>query len=237
MPRNRNPSLPPPRGGGSEDRIHIKKSNNPIESLGIPLKSARHSPPWEGLGEVYEDISIKLWFVLYQVRTVQYGRQECDDIGWTSGGAERVGLDGAFVKVKLANGEKKQIMHDIPEHTEGVKFIFSLLTDPEIGVIKSLSEIDAVGHRMVHGGEKFNKSVILTDEVLKEFEKCSDLAPLHNPANLKGVNAVKELMPGLPQVGVFDTAFHQTMPPKAYTVMCQPVPASSLVFLLKAPRW
>ena len=134
----------------------------------------------------------------------------------TSGGAERVGLDGAFVKVKLANGEKKQIMHDIPEHTEGVKFIFSLLTDPEIGVIKSLDEIDAVGHRMVHGGEKFNKSVILTDEVLKAFEACSDLAPLHNPANLKGVNAVKELMPGLPQVGVFDTAFHQTMPPKAY---------------------
>ena len=107
-------------------------------------------------------------------------------------------------------------MHDIPEHTEGVKFIFSLLTDPEIGVIKDLSEIDAVGHRMVHGGEKFNKSVILTDEVLKAFEECSDLAPLHNPANLKGVNAVKELMPGLPQVGVFDTAFHQTMPPKAY---------------------
>lgn len=134
----------------------------------------------------------------------------------TSGGAERVGLDGAFVKVKLANGEKKQIMHDIPEHTEGVKFIFSLLTDPEIGVIKDLKEIDAVGHRMVHGGEKFNKSVLLTDEVLKVFEECSDLAPLHNPANLKGVNAVSELMPGLPQVGVFDTAFHQTMPDYAY---------------------
>ena len=134
----------------------------------------------------------------------------------TSGGAERVGLDGAFVKVKLANGEKKQIMHDIPEHTEGVKFIFSLLTDPEIGVIKDLSEIDAVGHRMVHGGEKFNKSVLLNDEVLKVFEECSDLAPLHNPANLKGVNAVTELMPGLPQVGVFDTAFHQTMPDYAY---------------------
>ena len=134
----------------------------------------------------------------------------------TSGGAERVGLDGAFVKVKLANGEKKQIMHDIPEHTEGVKFIFSLLTDPEIGVIKALNEIDAVGHRMVHGGEKFNKSVLLTDEVLKVFEECSDLAPLHNPANLKGVNAVSELMPGLPQVGVFDTAFHQTMPDYAY---------------------
>ena len=134
----------------------------------------------------------------------------------TSGGAERVGLDNAFVKVKLANGEKKQIMHDIPEHTEGVKFIFSLLTDPEIGVIKDLSEIDAVGHRMVHGGEKFNQSVVLTDEVLAAFEACNDLAPLHNPANLKGVNAVKELMPGLPQVGVFDTAFHQTMPAKAY---------------------
>ncbi len=111
---------------------------------------------------------------------------------------------------------KKQIMHDIPEHTEGVKFIFSLLTDPEIGVIKDLKEIDAVGHRMVHGGEKFNKSVVLDDEVLKVFEECSDLAPLHNPANLKGVKAVSELMPGLPQVGVFDTAFHQTMPKKAY---------------------
>ena len=134
----------------------------------------------------------------------------------TSGGAERVGLDGAFVKVKLANGERKKVMHDIPEHTEGVKFIFSLLTDPEIGVIKDLKEIDAVGHRMVHGGEKFNKSVLLTEEVLKVFEECTDLAPLHNPANLKGVRAVQELMPGLPQVGVFDTAFHQTMPKEAY---------------------
>ena len=149
--------------------------------------------------------------------SIKYALYNMDDKSvMTSGGAERVGLDGAFVKVKLANGEKRQIMHDIPEHTEGVKFIFSLLTDPEIGVIKDLSEIDAVGHRMVHGGEKFNKSVILNDEVLKAFEECSDLAPLHNPANLKGVNAVKELMPGLPQVGVFDTAFHQTMPPKAY---------------------
>lgn len=149
--------------------------------------------------------------------SIKYALYNMDDRSvMTSGGAERVGLDGAFVKVKLANGEKKQIMHDIPEHTEGVKFIFSLLTDPEIGVIKDLKEIDAVGHRMVHGGEKFNKSVVLTDEVLKVFEECSDLAPLHNPANLKGVHAVSELMPGLPQVGVFDTAFHQTMPAKAY---------------------
>ena len=149
--------------------------------------------------------------------SIKYALYNMDDKSvMTSGGAERVGLDGAFVKVKLANGEKKQIMHDIPEHTEGVKFIFSLLTDPEIGVIKDLSEIDAVGHRMVHGGEKFNKSVVLDDEVLKVFEDCIELAPLHNPANLKGVRAVSELMPGLPQVGVFDTAFHQTMPKKAY---------------------
>lgn len=134
----------------------------------------------------------------------------------TSGGAERVGLPDAFVKVKMPDGEKKKIMHDIPEHTEGVKFIFSLLTDSEIGVIKSLKEIDAVGHRMVHGGEKFQQSVRIDEEVLKAFEAVSDLAPLHNPANMKGIKAVSELMPGLPQVGVFDTAFHQTMPDYAY---------------------
>ena len=149
--------------------------------------------------------------------SIKYALYNMDDKSvMTSGGAERVGLDGAFVKVKLPNGEKKQIMHDIPEHTEGVKFIFSLLTDPEIGVIKSLDEINAVGHRMVHGGEKFTESVVITPEVIKAFEAVSDLAPLHNPANMKGVNAVSELMPGLPQVGVFDTAFHQTMPAKAY---------------------
>ena len=149
--------------------------------------------------------------------SIKYALYNMDDKSvMTSGGAERVGLDGAFVKVKMPDGTKKQIMHDIPEHTEGVKFIFSLLTDPEIGVIKSLDEIDAVGHRMVHGGEKFNKSVVINDEVLKTFKECIDLAPLHNPANLKGVEAVSELMPGLPQVGVFDTAFHQTMPARSY---------------------
>ena len=149
--------------------------------------------------------------------SIKYALYNMDDKSvMTSGGAERVGLDEAFVKVKMPDGTKKKVMHDIPEHTEGVKFIFSLLTDSEIGVIKSLDEIDAVGHRMVHGGEKFNKSVVLTDEVLKTFEECIDLAPLHNPANLKGVQAVSELMPGLPQVGVFDTAFHQTMPAHSY---------------------
>ena len=149
--------------------------------------------------------------------SIKYALYNMDDKSvMTSGGAERVGMEGSFVKVKLADGSKKEIMHDIPEHTEGVKFIFSLLTDPKIGVIKDLKEIDAVGHRMVHGGEKFNKSVLLTEEVLDVFEECIDLAPLHNPANLKGVRAVSELMPGLPQVGVFDTAFHQTMPKCAY---------------------
>lgn len=131
-----------------------------------------------------------------------------------AGGVEAIGLDGAFLKIKIPVQEK--IFHDIPTHDEGLNLIFKYLVDPQKGVLKSLDEIDAVGHRMVHGGEKFNKSVVLNDEVLKEFEACSDLAPLHNPANLKGVQAVGKLMPGLPQVGVFDTAFHQTMPDYAY---------------------
>lgn len=132
------------------------------------------------------------------------------------GGIEKIGLADSFIKVSLPNGEKKTINEDIPEHTKGVELIFKVLTDPEIGAIKSLDELDAVGHRMVHGGEKFAKSVILNDEVLEAFTACNDLAPLHNPANLKGVNAVKALLPNIPQVGVFDTAFHQTMPDYAY---------------------
>ena len=149
--------------------------------------------------------------------SIKYKLYDMDDNSvLAAGGAERVGLDGAFVKVTLPNGEKREIRHDIPEHTEGVKFIFGLLTDPEIGAIKDLSEIDAVGHRMVHGGEKFNRSVLLNEEVLRVFEECTELAPLHNPANMKGVRAMAELMPSLPQVGVFDTAFHQTMPDYAY---------------------
>ena len=132
------------------------------------------------------------------------------------GGAERVGIDGAFVKLKLPNGEKKTIMHDIPEHTEGVKFIFSLLTDPEIGVIKDMKEIDAVGHRLVLGGDKYNKSSIIDEDLKAVMEKMKDLAPLHNPAGLKGVHAIETLLPQVPQVGVFDTAFHATMPDYAY---------------------
>ncbi|MCQ2128039.1 MAG: acetate kinase [Bacteroidaceae bacterium] len=149
--------------------------------------------------------------------SIKYKLYNMDDQSvMAAGGIERVGMPESFNLVKLPNGEKKKLMRDIPEHTAGVKFIFECLTDPEIGAIKDLGEITAVGHRLVHGGEKFNKSVLITDEVIKQMEACNDLAPLHNPANLKGVAAVTELMPGLPQVGVFDTAFHQTMPDYAY---------------------
>lgn len=132
------------------------------------------------------------------------------------GGIEKIGLEGSFLKFTLSNGEKKILEKDIPEHTVGVEFILESLTHPKYGAIKSLDEIDAVGHRMVHGGEKFSKSVLLTQEVLEAFAACNDLAPLHNPANLKGVNAITAILPEVPQVGVFDTAFHQTMPDYAY---------------------
>ncbi|MBO5381370.1 MAG: acetate kinase [Bacteroides sp.] len=132
------------------------------------------------------------------------------------GGIEKIGLPGSFLKLTLPNGEKKVLEKDIPEHTVGIEFILDTLTSAEYGAIKSLDEINAVGHRMVHGGEKFSKSVLLTQEVLDAFIACNDLAPLHNPANLKGVNAVSAILPNVPQVGVFDTAFHQTMPDYAY---------------------
>ncbi len=131
------------------------------------------------------------------------------------GGIEKIGLPGAFIKFNVADG-KKTIEQDIPEHTVGVQLIFDVLTNAEYGALKSLEELDAVGHRVVHGGEKFAESVVITDEVLKQIEACNDLAPLHNPANLKGIAAVTALLPNLPQVAVFDTAFHQTMPAKAY---------------------
>lgn len=133
----------------------------------------------------------------------------------TSGGIEKIGLPDSFITVKL-NGEKHKWEHPIKEHTAGVQFIFEVLTSGEYAVLGSLEELDAVGHRMVHGGEKFNKSVRLTPEVMEAFAECNDLAPLHNPANIKGVNAVTALLPNIPQVGVFDTAFHQTMPDYAY---------------------
>ncbi|MGN0258202.1 MAG: acetate kinase [Bacteroides sp.] len=132
------------------------------------------------------------------------------------GGIEKIGLKDSFLKFTLPSGEKKILEKDIPEHTVGVEFILQTLTSPEYGAIKSLDEINAVGHRMVHGGEKFSESVLLDKEVLDAFTACNDLAPLHNPANLKGVRAVEAILPNVPQIGVFDTAFHQTMPDYAY---------------------
>ena len=133
----------------------------------------------------------------------------------TSGGIEKIGLPDSFITVKL-HGEKHKMEKPVKEHTEGVQWIFEVLTKGEFSVLRSLDELDAVGHRMVHGGEKFNKSVLLTPQVMEAFAACNDLAPLHNPANIKGVNAVSALLPNIPQVGVFDTAFHQTMPDYAY---------------------
>ena len=132
------------------------------------------------------------------------------------GGIEKLGLPDSFLKFKMPDGSKKTIEKNMPEHTVGVQLIFDTLTNPEYGCIKSLSEIDAVGHRLVHGGEKFNTSVVITPEVIEQMKTCTDLAPLHNPANLKGVAAVSAILPDVPQVGVFDTAFHQTMPAHAY---------------------
>jgi acetate kinase len=132
------------------------------------------------------------------------------------GGVERIGLDEAFIKVKLNNGEMKQIMRDLPTHKEGVALVFECLLDPEIGAIKSLDEIDAVGHRVVQGGDLFEKSCIVTPEVEKGIESLIDLAPVHNKGHLAGIRAVNELMPNTPQVTVFDNAFHSTMPDYAY---------------------
>ncbi len=132
------------------------------------------------------------------------------------GGVEKVGLQGAFLKLTLPTGEKVQLDKDIPEHQTAIEFILDTLTSEKYGAIKSLDEINAVGHRVVHGGEKFNSSVLITDEVIKAIEECSEMAPLHNPANLKGINTISNILPKVPQVAVFDTAFHQTMPAKAF---------------------
>ena len=132
------------------------------------------------------------------------------------GGVEKIGLHDSFLQVKLPNGEKVKIEQSMPEHTVGIQLILNSLIDEKIGCIKSLDEINAVGHRVVHGGEKFNQSVIITPEVKEMIVKCIELAPLHNPANLKGIEAIEQTLPSVPQVAVFDTAFHQTMPDEAY---------------------
>lgn len=132
------------------------------------------------------------------------------------GGVEKLGLSDSFLKLKLPSGEKVVLEKDMPEHTVAIDFILKTITGSEYGCIKSLSEIDAVGHRLVHGGDKFSESVVITDVVVESVKQCIDLAPLHNPSTLKGVAAVTELIPGVPQVGVFDTAFPQTMPQRAF---------------------
>lgn len=132
------------------------------------------------------------------------------------GGVEKIGIPGSFLKFRLPDGSKKVIDEIIPDHRKAIMDILNILTDPTYGCISSFKEIDAVGHRVVHGGEKFNKSVLINDEVIEKIKECYDVAPLHNPVNMAGIDAITELMPGVPQVAVFDTAFHQTMPAEAY---------------------
>ena len=132
------------------------------------------------------------------------------------GGVEKIGLEGSFLKYKRPDGSKGMIEVDMPEHHSAVTNILNLLKDEKEGVIKSFDEIDAVGHRVVHGMEKFNKSMLITPEVIEKVKECYAVAPLHNPANIIGIEAISSILPNVPQVGVFDTAFHQTMPAKAY---------------------
>jgi acetate kinase len=132
------------------------------------------------------------------------------------GGIEKLGMKGSFLKHVRQDGQVVIFEGEILDHKLGVEFILGVLTSEKHGCIKGLEELDAVGHRVVHGGERFNSSALLTEEIIAEVAKCSDIAPLHNPPNLKGIRAIEELIPGIPQVGVFDTAFHQTMEPKAY---------------------
>ena len=133
-----------------------------------------------------------------------------------SGGIEKIGLPDSFLKFTLSDGSKQVITQEIKEHTAGIELILKTLTDTKYGAIKSLDQIDAVGHRVVHGGDKFCSSVVINQEVINKIEECVDLAPLHNPANLKGIFAIQKILPKVPQVAVFDTSFHQTMPPYAY---------------------
>ena len=128
---------------------------------------------------------------------------------------ERIGIDGRLVYQKAGN-DKEITEASMPTHKEDIQMVLEALTNEKTGAIKSLAEVNAIGHRIVHGGEKFASSAIITDEMIKAVEECNDLAPLHNPANLIGIRVCSELMPNVPQVGVFDTAFHQTMPAKAY---------------------
>ena len=149
--------------------------------------------------------------------SIKYKLYNMDDESvLAQGGVERIGLDNAFLKLTLPNGEKKILMHDMPDHKEGVNFVFQTLLSEEYGAIKSLDEIDAVGHRIVQGGDLFEKSCLVNEGVEAGIESLCDLAPVHNAGHLKGIRAVDHLMPNVPQVTVFDNAFHSTMPAHAY---------------------
>lgn len=132
------------------------------------------------------------------------------------GGVEKIGLPGGFLKYKKTDGSKETVGLGLIDHRQAIETILANLTDSEVGCIASYDEIDAVGHRVVHGGEKFSASVLIDDAVKEKIRECYDIAPLHNPANMVGIEAIEAIMPGVPQVGVFDTAFHQTMPAKAF---------------------
>ena len=129
---------------------------------------------------------------------------------------ERIGICGSMLTYKPAGGDKHEFKQDMKDHTDAIRMVLDALVDPKIGVVKSMDEIDAVGHRIVHGGEKFAKSALITDELIEAVKSLTDLAPLHNPANLMGIDACRAIMPNTPMVAVFDTAFHQTMPPEAF---------------------
>ena len=129
---------------------------------------------------------------------------------------ERIGIGGSMLTYKPGGGDKHEFKQDMKDHTDAIRMVLDALVDPKIGVVKSMDEIDAVGHRIVHGGEKFAKSALITDELIEAVKSLTDLAPLHNPANLMGIDACRDIMPNTPMVAVFDTAFHQTMPPEAF---------------------
>ena len=166
-------------------------------------------------GEGRKEVKMKILVVNCGSSTLKFQLidSETEEVS-ASGLCERIGLGGSITYKK--EGEKYQEEVPFPDHGVAIQKVLDTLLDGEIGVLKSLSEINAIGHRLVHGGEKFASSVVIDEEVIKAIESCNDLAPLHNPANLLGVRACQKVMPGIPNVAVFDTAFHQTMPPKAY---------------------
>lgn len=149
--------------------------------------------------------------------SIKYQLFKSDDLELLAKGiVEKVGLKGSFLRHEKANGDKVKLEGEVIDHQTGIEYVLGVLISPEHGCMQSLKEIEAIGHRMVHGGERFQESCLITEETVRDFKACIPLAPLHNPANLKGVFALQHLLPEVPQVAVFDTAFHQTMPPYAY---------------------